>query len=209
MELGVRLGGLLSPEALGHVRPVRSKPGGVEDLQVEGLDGGSIAAGECVASQENRQGPAAGQCRDLADDPIQGHRVAIVSIDGLKTGGATGGVVGLGQDLEVKAGLKGRSGPWLRKVHRPSPSSARSGPELMVNHPDPAQVDERKSLPEWFPCRGPRCEPERWPPDPPAGRPRHGNDTSAGCRRARMRSPHWLTASFPALSRRGDGGKTA
>ena len=94
---------LLPQQLVGHVGLVL-EPGGVEQLQVIGVNLGLEAAAQGVAAQHHGQRAAGFQVFDLKRQLRQGHVQAVVGIKRVQAGDAAGPVIGLGLDVEVKHG---------------------------------------------------------------------------------------------------------
>jgi hypothetical protein len=89
----------LAQQAVGDV-DVACKPGGVEDVEVVGVDGCLVAFAQGVAGEEDGEGAAVFELAGARDDRVELFVVTPVAVNRVQAGRAAGGFVGLRQDLD-------------------------------------------------------------------------------------------------------------
>src|SRR6185503_7464303 len=93
------------------------EPGGVEEIEVVGVDRDVIAARERVVGKEHVERAAAlAEHADVGDDVREQYVVAVVAIDAVETGGAARDVVGLLLDDKAEPGSGGPCGQTFALV---------------------------------------------------------------------------------------------
>jgi len=152
LQAGVGLGSHLQRQLGGNVRPGDVEPGGVEDLQVVGVDTGVEAPPQRIAGEEYGHRAAAGHVVDGIDDRCERQLMAEVSVDGVQAGRPAALHVRLRFDVNAESGagcagaahgrLAAAAGPCrCGRWESPMPRGPRGVEWLAIMRPGERQVN--------------------------------------------------------------------